>query len=242
MKKILVVLLVLCLLLAGCNSAAGNAAVEENPQQESVEQTAVTVAPTAAEEEQETTVSTEEAVIIYPLPNTIMDDMNDAILSVSLEEGSVYVDDAGVLQMDVKIYGYDVYDMVDISMMKEGDVLVTNSGEVKLVSVVRNGNGSISINGGLLEGGLDLVSTDHGIFYESGLDDANNWYQVGEATIRVSTDFEYHDNSDLEKGEIVYYPGSFLNGEVTDYNFTPNNTTIRVENGQIIEMIREFTP
>ena len=57
-----------------------------------------------------------------------------------------------------------------------------------------------------------------------------------------STDFVYHDTSDLDMGEILYYPGSFLIGEVTDYHFTPGNTTIRVENGQIMEMHRIYTP
>ena len=77
---------------------------------------------------------------------------------------------------------------------------------------------------------------------ETGFDDAKNWYEVGEATIRVSTDFVGYDNADPELGEVVLYPGSFLVGEVTNYNFTPFNTTIRVEDGQIVEMNRMFTP
>ena len=66
--------------------------------------------------------------------------------------------------------------------------------------------------------------------------------EIGEATIRVSVDFEYHDTFDLEKGEILHYPGSFLVGEVINYDFTPYNTTIRVENSQIVEMHRVYMP
>ena len=58
----------------------------------------------------------------------------------------------------------------------------------------------------------------------------------------MSVDFMYYDTSDLDRGEVLYYPGSFLIGEVTDYYFTPYNTTIRVENGQIIEMYRVYIP
>ena len=81
-----------------------------------------------------------------------------------------------------------------------------------------------------------------GIFYETGFNDAKNWYEVGEATIRVSVDFLYYDRSDPERGDVIFYPGSFLVGEVTDYHFVPHNTTIRVENGQIVEMIRTYVP
>lgn len=65
---------------------------------------------------------------------------------------------------------------------------------------------------------------------------------VGEATNRVSVDFVGYDTSDLESGEVLFYPGSFLVGEVTNFNFTPHNTTIRVADGQIVEMHRFYTP
>ena len=127
-------------------------------------------------------------------------------------------------------------------MMKEGDILLTCDGEVEVTSLERKDAETVSINGGVEEGGIDLVTNDGGFFYAVVLNDAICWYEVGEATIRVSVDFEYHDMSDLQKGDVVYYAGSFLNGEVTDYNFTPFNTTIRLEEGQIVEMIRVFVP
>ena len=184
----------------------------------------------------------EPAAIVSPLPDTTMENLTDAILSVSLEEGDAYVDDTGKMQMDVKIYTYDKYDMVDISELEEGDTIVTYSGEVVVNSIERNDSGLVYINGGLEEGGFDLFTDESGIFYETGFDDAKNWYEVGEATIRVSTDFKGYDNADPELGEIVLYPGDFLTGEVTNYNFTPFNTTIRVEDGQIVEMNRRYTP
>ena len=224
MKKIIIVALVICFLLAGCGN--DHTAAE-----------ATQTIPTTA-----TTEPTASASIIYPLPNTTMDNLSDTILSISLEEGDAYVDNTGKMQMDVTIYSYDKYNMVDISMLNVGDILVTYAGEVEITALERKENGTILINGGLYENGFDLITDESGIFYECGYNDAKNWYEIGEATIRVSVDFEYHDTSDLEAGEILYYPGSFLIGEVTDYNFSPYNTTIRVENGQIIEMNRVYTP
>ena len=187
-------------------------------------------------------IQTESSATIYPLPNATMENLSDAILSVSLEEGHAYVDDTGKMQMDLKIYTYDQYDMVDIANLKVGDAIVRSSGEVEIHSIERNEMGTVFINGGLDNGGFDLVTDDSGVFYEMGYSDHKSWYEIGEATIRVSVDFVFTDTSDLDLGEVIYYPGSFLIGEVTNYDFTPYNTTIRVESGQIVEMNRRYIP
>ena len=234
MKKFILLAIAVCFLFAGCKSAEG--LPESEAAQDATETVAETPCATAGTEQ------TASASRIYPLPDTTMDNLSDAILSISLEEGDAYVDDTGKMQMDVTIYSYDTFDMVDISMLKVGDILVTHAGEVEITALERRENGTIMINGGLDENGFDLITDETGIFYERGYSDTKSWYKIGEATIRVSADFMYYDTSDPEKGEILYYPGSFLIGEVTDYNFTPYNTTIRVENGQIIEMHRVYTP
>ena len=224
MKRKFVMIMACCLFMAGCTTV-------EKPD-------------TGVQKPVEETVVTDEAQAqtITPLPDTTMENLTDAILSVSLEEGDAYVDDQGIMQMDLKIYTYDKYDMVEISALKEGDTIVTHAGDVEVTSVKRSESGIIYINGGLEEGGFDLVTDDSGIFYETGFNDAKNWYEVGTATIRVSADFEGSDQSNPEQGEVILYPGGFLVGEVSDYNFTPYNTTVRVEEGQIVEMIRSFVP
>lgn len=228
MKKLLIAVLVIGCLFTGCASRNGGNGPEAAPE------VTQSVSATAAAEQ--------TPAKIHPLPDTAMENLTDAVLSVSLEEGGAYVDDTGKMQMDVKIFTYDKYDMVDVSMLKVGDILVTHAGEVEITALSRREDGTILINGGLDENGMDLITDETGVFYESGYSDVKNWYPIGEATIRVSTDFLYHDTSDLDRGEVLYYPGDFLIGAVTDYHFTPYNTTIRVENGQIIEMYRVYTP
>lgn len=185
---------------------------------------------------------TDPAQKISPLPDATMENLTDAILSVSLAEGDAYVDETGKMQMDLKIYSYDCYDMVDISNLKVGDTLVKHSGKVQVTSIEQNDAGTVHINGGLDNGGFDLVTDDCGVFYEMGYNDHKNWYQVGEATIRVSADFKGSDCADPELGEVVIYPGDFLVDAVTNYDFTPYNTTIRIEGGQIVEMNRRYIP
>lgn len=229
MKKTIALWTVFCMLLSGC--ARSRTDGEEN------------TAPAAAENFATVHVGQPDGNrIIRPLPDTTMENLTDAVLSVSLDEGNAYVDDQGRMQMDLKIYSYDQYDMVDISGLQVGDTLVRHSGEVKVTSKEQNETGMISINGGLDNGGFDLVTDDCGTFYEMGYNDHKNWYPVGAATIRVSVDFEGIDRADPELGEVTLYPGDFLIGAVANYDFTPYNTTIRIENGQIVEMHRRYIP
>lgn len=230
MKKCILFLLILCMMLSGCRTSQ-------------VDHTEDNTSPPIEKNVEATLAITEDsASTVYPLPDTTMDSLDNATFAISMEHGDAYVDDTGIMRMDVKVYTYDKFDMVDIAGLKAGDTIVTHSGDVKVSSVERNAFGTVLINGGLDEGGIELFSNDGGVYFESGYSDIKSWYEVGEVTLRVSADLEFRDNIDLDKGEQIYYAGSFLVGEVTDYHFTPHNTTIRTENGQIVSMERVYTP
>lgn len=237
MKNFILILMLLCIVLSGCGNSQTNTTVS---QAAAIEATPSSSADTASDKKDSDIL--EAAVTVYPLPDSTMDTLDNATFAISLEKGDAYVDDTGVMRMDVKIYSYDLFDMVDISKLKIGDTIVTRSGEVKVSSVDRNELGTVFINGGLENGGFDLFSDGGGVYYEIGFSDAKNWYEVGEATLRVSVDLKFSDNTDPDKGEQLYYAGSFLTDEVTDYNFTPHNTVVRTENGQIVSMERIYTP
>ena len=115
--------------------------------------------------------------------------------------------------------------------------------EVAVETVETLESGLVFINGGMENGGYDLWHNDSGVYFEHGYNDAKSYYALGEATIRVSTEFEFVDSSDLDKGEVTYYPGDFLTDNAGIlYHFVPNNTSIVVEGGQIIQMTRIYTP
>ncbi len=223
MKRILALVMAFCLLLVGCGVS----------QPEAGDNTAAEIG---------TTEQTKTGKTIYPLPDTTMENLTDAILAISLEKGDAYVDDTGKLQMDVKIYTYDKYDLVDISTLAVGDTIVRYSGEVEVTSMEKNEAGTIIINGGEEAGGFDLATDDTGVFFELGFNDAKNWYEVGEATLRVSADMQGIDNADPDQGEVIFYPGDLLNDAIENFRFTPHNTTVRLEDGQVIEMTRRYVP
>ena len=228
MKKLLVLLMICCM----CTACGTKEEAAEVPEQ----------AVEAVEEEKEEV--TEEATKISPLPTTIdMNALDNCTLAVSFEEGDAYVDDTGAMQLDVTVYTYDLYDMVDIANLKEGDTIVIQGNEVAVENVETLESGLVFINGGMENGGYDLWHNDSGVYFEHGYNDAKSYYALGEATIRVSTEFEFVDSSDLDKGEVTYYPGDFLTDNAGIlYHFVPNNTSIVVEGGQIIQMTRIYTP
>lgn len=188
--------------------------------------------------------SSSEVVTVSPLPTSIdLDHLDDCTVAVSFNEGDAFVDDTETMQLRVKVYTYDLYDMVDISALKVGDQITICQQEVKVTSLEHNENGAVIINGGLEYGGYELVSNDETVFYANGFDDLKQYYELGEVTIPVSADFEFEDSSDLEKGPCTYYPGDFLtdNAEI-EYHFIPNNTTITIQGGYVVGMQRIYNP
>lgn len=215
MKKTLSVILTLILsvgLIAGCNSQTGK---EEN-----------------------------NAKVINPLPETLdVNALDNCTVAVSLEKGNAYVDDSGKMVMDVTVYSYELYDMVDVSTLEENDVIVRKDEEVTITEVERTDSGLVRINGGEENGGFDLVSNDNTVYYETGMNDIKAYYELGKATLPVSVDFEYIDESVLDSEAKTYYPGDFLTDDAEiEYNFTPNNTSIVIENGTIIKMNKVYMP
>ena len=228
-KKMLLVVcsVILCISIIGCGASKEK---ENNSIQSVIEYNSIEDV-------------TETNTIISPLPVTIdINNLDNCTVAVSLEQGDAYVDDTGAMQMDVTVYTYDLYDMVDIASLKEGDVIVIREQEVKITSLERNEKGLL-INGGLDNGGYEFGTDDTTVWYECGYSDAKSYYELGKATIRVSADMNFYDSSDLDKGEVMYYPGDFLTDKAgIVYHFVPGNTSIVIEDGMIIEMYRSYMP
>ena len=237
-----VAVITLALTLVGCGAVKPEQEVtEESMIAQTEENTAVQEESTVAQEEN---TKPQEGKTISPLPVTIdMEQLDNCTVAVSFEEGDAYVDDTGIMRLDATVYTYDLYDMVDISLLEEGDTIVIRNQEVPVTSLEKNEYGLVIINGGEENGGYDLYTDDSGVYYEMGFNDTKAYYPLGETTIRVSVDFKFYDNSDLEAGEKMFYPGDFLIDDAgIRYDFNANNTTIVIEDGQIIAMNRIYTP
>ena len=200
-------------------------------------------------EEQDKAVSEESVIeipeipgMIMPLPVTIdMENLSDCMVAVSLDDKAVFTDEDGELQMKVKVWTYDLYDMIDISMLKEGSFIRIGEENVEVSSVETVDKG-VLINGGLDNGGYELRTDEDTVYYEIGYSDLLSYYEVGETVLPVAEDFVFIDASDLDKGEVSYKIEDLQNSEEFIYDFQPNNTKIVIEEGKIIVMERVYTP
>ena len=237
-KMIAMVLSIVCILgLVGCN--ANSTATTETPVTE-VPETTVTE---EVEIQDETTPVDNATTVIAPLPETLdLAQIADGTLAVSIEEGNFYKDENGNVMVDCAVFVYDLYDMVDIAMLKEGDTIILNESEVVVESLERTENGSVVINGGLDNDGYELRSDDSTVFYEIGYSDTLSYYEFGEVSLPISADFVYTDSSDLEAGTITMTLDEFMAADNLDYYFNANNTTLQVMNGAVVALTRIYTP
>ena len=141
------------------------------------------------------------------------------------------------------VFVYDLYDMVDIAGMKEGDTILRGREEVLISSVERRESGLILINGGLEEGGFELYTEENTVYYERGYSNVKSYYELGKVSLPLSPGFVYRDASDLDKEPVCYRAEDLLNNEeVMGHYFSAHNTTLQIEDGYVTEMTRVYIP
>ena len=238
MKKNILLLLMFSILLTACSP-------NQTPSTES-NQTPVTEAPITPPptEEQIPTDTTLSPVTVTPLPETIdLDNPDNCTIAVGLSDGSIFADQSGTLQILATVFSYDLYDAVELSQLKVGDTLVIRDMEIVITSLEYSSHGNLLINGGLDAGGYDLCTDENTVYYETGYSDMKSWQEIGVVTLPVSPDFVYTDSSNLDREPVLYHYDDLLHPDNgIDYYFTPQNTTLVIENGMVTAMNRIYTP
>ena len=226
MKKAISLSLALCLALSV--SACGK--------------TADTTTDAAASDAQNSSASGTQAQRIEPMSGTKIDTENlaDGTYAASFSSSDV-IDDAGLLKLHFTIYDYDRYDADQISQLAAGDTLVVDGQDMAVEKVEQN-NGGVTVNGGLENGGVDLVPGDSGTYYISQMDDAKDYQPVGEATLPVNQDFILTDDSDPSNPGQTLLSGDLFSLQDDDQGYNANNTTLTVKSGYIISAHRVFMP
>ena len=224
MKLRVITIILLCFLLTGCANAKNQTVQPEG---------SINVEP----------IVVETATVIRPLVDTTMETLEDSVVHISFGQDDFYKDVSGNIFMRMQIYSYDKFDMVDVSGLKAGDVILLSGEGILVNTVERNDRGTILVNGGLDEGGLDLATDDSGIYFIQGYSDMKSWNLVGKTECPVSDSFVFTDNVDLEREEVIYSAENLLESiPAPEYGYQPQNTTVRIENGQVVAMDRIYTP
>ena len=153
--------------------------------------------------------------------------------------GSDIREDGGQLVIDLTVYTYDLYDAVDISMLAAGDTLVVKGEDIPVTAVAEE-NGGVTVNGGLENGGVDLISAGGGAFQVRLENDARDLYEVGTVTLPVGQDCVLTDDADPEDPGRTLYAGDLLG--LGDEVFSPQATTVETAGGMVTAIHRDYTP
>ena len=124
-------------------------------------------------------------------------------------------------------------------MLAAGDTLVVKGEDIPVTSVAEE-NGSIRVNGGLEDGGIDLISAGGGAYRVQLEDDARDLYEVGTVTLPVGQDCVLTDDSDPEDPGRTLYAGDLLG--LGDEVFSPQATTVETVGGTVTAIHRDYMP
>jgi hypothetical protein len=228
MKKKFVIILLASRILSGCNTEIDT--ITGEPEEYS----------TTEELEIPDIYHTVEHKEIRPLPSTLdINNLTECTVNVSFSKDSVIQEES---KLYMKVYDYEVFDMVDISTLDIGDTIIIRDVEVKVNDLETLKSGLLFINGGIENDGYDLWC-DNGVYFEHGYNDVKSFYPIGDIVLPLAENFIYIDSSDLDKGDIELDKDNFLE-IVSDkyYEFTEINTKAVISNGEIIKIVRNYVP
>lgn len=192
------------------------------------------------------------------------DEMPDGTYDVSFTSDDLQKKDDGYV-LTMEFYNYDSYSKEDALALKEGSVINITVNEmedgtakaerkdltVDSIETSKNDNGDVNvvtINGGIENGGVELyLDEDLDVFVNRTMDDYPVFYSIGTGTIPVSADMTFQDCFDadtLPDGVVTYYddlPDSLINAE-KDGSFNNNAMQAVIRDGEIVQLIRNWTP
>lgn len=216
----------------------------ETGAEEETGEEAETEAETETEEETEAETEAQGRVIEPVYAPIDPEAIEDGEYPASFNPADISTED-GIVLNGVQLYTEDWYDIVDISTLQAGDSIVVADETIAVTSVSRGDNGIVMINGGLDEGGIELVSEeDTNGFHVQGYDDMSSYTERAKVTLKLAEDATFNDGWDIEKE-----PETFAYGEIVaaiansgNDDFYADNTTIRVEGGLVREIKRVYVP
>ena len=159
--------------------------------------------------------------------------------------------DAKKRQMTLTVYGYDAYRAEDVDALDVGSVFSTHlDGAVEAQNVTvekiekNEDNGTVSINGGIEEGGVDLWRS--GDTYRTvTYDDYPVYYMIGELVLPVDDSVTLSDSSASVDAVPVETNGAIEVGKAVSEDkddWTPYNTTVFTKDGVVSNILRIWVP
>lgn len=205
------------------------------------EETAVETADAPYAAESEAAKRGEAPITVEPIVNHLtVDGSMDCTFAARFTPTSDMTKDGDNYILSFTAYYEQYYEAVDISMLKAGDSIVIGS-ETVLIDSIEDKDGIYMINGGLDEGGYDLLSNGNDMYYERGYDDYRSYGELGQGKLPIADNCVITDNSDWNnQGKQLTIEELVANDDLA--GFIEYNTVVTVEDGKITEITRSFRP
>lgn len=170
-------------------------------------------------------------------------DLPDGKYQAGLQPDNIYVNGDEV-SASIEIYQKEIYDIVDMNTLEVGDGIILED-ELIRVKEVEEKDGIIYVNGGLEAGGADFAPLDEENCYVfRGDSDSATYKDYGMTYLVFDDNCLIQDTSDRENPEETLVPvDQFADyAKERDLFMSCYNTTIRVENGKVVQMTIAFVP
>lgn len=220
MKKLLILTAALCLLgLTACGTQT-----DEGQQ---------------TDDQQQTT-----AQRVEPMGGTLdPNDLTNATAAVTFTADGVHTD-TDPATIDVAIYDYDLYDVVEVANLAEGDTVVVDGKDIVVTSVEMSSENYVTVNGGVEEGGVVFAPGEGGTYYLMGMDDAKDYHQIAALILPISADVVVKDSAEdpdeANAKTLTLADVAGLAGDV--YGVSANNTHVVISDGTVTEIARTYVP
>lgn len=186
-----------------------------------------------------------EGKLITPFPiNVDIDNIENGIYFVDIDASGISEAD-GQVTIKTEIYTEDSYDIVDINQMSEGDVIYVQGQLMPVNSVEKTASGILEVNGGIENMGSAFRALDESnCFVFAGMDMDRSYTRHGVTSFKVSDNVKFMDHYDPTEEKV--YTGtdavSAIKEACEKTYLNCYNCSIMVENGEIIEVKRIYTP
>ena len=182
--------------------------------------------------------------VVRPVPLRIdVNNFDDGIYPVSFDRNEMEKAEGGC-NITFEVFNMDLYDAVELHSMEVGGYIEIGGEIVKIESLSKDGN--IIINGGLDNGGAELIPVGGGVYRYQGWDDIATYTSFGKVRLFVPDTIDFIDRGNVEKSmKGVTVPGkkTFDYLRATKYDsFNQYSTRIRIDNGAVVEFFREYRP
>lgn len=181
-----------------------------------------------------------DKIPIVPLQSKInVRELKDATVHVRFSEKKDVYMDVGKLVIRLSVCDVELYSADAVKTMKVGNFIETAGEKIKIEKIEETKDGII-LNGNDFN---VLKRNEDGTYIFVGASDHLNYFRVGSVTLPVSKDFKLVDTSDSDAGEkVVTGPELLARAKNSNVEYIPENTTVRIENGAIVELIHSYVP